>query len=263
MKKKAGEIKAVFFDIDGTLVDFQTHRIPQSTMQALYALREKGIKICVATGRHKGNLEVLENTFDFDAYITINGQYAAHGDTALHKNPFQKADILPVIRHVEKGFYPCYFLGEHEFFLSGINDNVRKLFQEIDSPLPPLCAPAWALENEIYQINAFLTKEQEHTYFTGDEHFQLVRWHPNFADIIPQNGGKEAGIRAVVEAFGLSGEPIMAFGDGENDRTMLQYADIGVAMGNASDFVKSAADYVTTDVADNGVINALRALEVL
>ena len=50
----------------------------------------------------------------------------------------------------------------------------------------------------------------------------------------------------------------MAFGDGENDKEMLEYAGIGVAMGNAKDSVKAVADYVTDSVDDNGIENALR-----
>ena len=56
-------IKAIFFDIDGTLVSFKTHRVPESTKQALKELREKGIKVFIATGRPKlliNNLEDLE-----------------------------------------------------------------------------------------------------------------------------------------------------------------------------------------------------------
>ena len=55
----------------------------------------------------------------------------------------------------------------------------------------------------------------------------------------------------------------MAFGDGGNDVEMLEFAKIGVAMGNASDDVKSIADYVTTDVDNDGILNALKHFNVL
>ena len=65
-------IKAVFFDIDGTLVSFKTHAIPQSTIEALAALRERGIKVFIATGRP---LVAINNLGDqvFDGYVTMNG----------------------------------------------------------------------------------------------------------------------------------------------------------------------------------------------
>lgn len=46
-------VKAIFFDIDGTLVSFQTHTVPESTREALRLLREKGIKVFIATGRQR------------------------------------------------------------------------------------------------------------------------------------------------------------------------------------------------------------------
>ena len=63
-------VKAIFFDIDGTLVSFKNHQIPKSTFDALYKLKEKGIKLFIATGRGKDGLDVL-NDFPFDGYITL------------------------------------------------------------------------------------------------------------------------------------------------------------------------------------------------
>jgi hydroxymethylpyrimidine pyrophosphatase-like HAD family hydrolase len=61
-----------------------------------------------------------------------------------------------------------------------------------------------------------------------------------------------------LEEQGLDRSQIMAFGDGENDMDMLEYAGIGVAMGNASDKVKAVADYVTDTVDNRGIEKALR-----
>ena len=64
-----GKIKAVFFDIDGTLVSFKTHRIPQSTLDAVAALRSRGIKVYIATGRpvpfidNLGELEIRRHDY--------------------------------------------------------------------------------------------------------------------------------------------------------------------------------------------------------
>ena len=66
------KIKAVFFDIDGTLVSFKTHQVPQETKDAIKRLREQGVKVFVATGRMLKMVEVL-NDIEFDGYITYNG----------------------------------------------------------------------------------------------------------------------------------------------------------------------------------------------
>ena len=70
------QIKAIFFDIDGTLRDFETKRIPESTKEALRKAREAGILLFIATGRHKLEIEeenLLED-MEFDGYVTLNGQ---------------------------------------------------------------------------------------------------------------------------------------------------------------------------------------------
>ena len=76
-------------------------------------------------------------------------------------------------------------------------------------------------------------------------------------DVIPEKGGKVAGIRRFLEDFSISQEEIMAFGDGENDMDMLKFAGIGIAMGNADTQVKAIADEVTESVDENGVVRAL------
>ena len=68
-------IKAVFFDIDGTLVSFKTHRVPESTVKAIAALRDRGVRVFVASGRHLLSINNLGD-LQFDGYITLNGGYS-------------------------------------------------------------------------------------------------------------------------------------------------------------------------------------------
>ena len=80
--------KALFFDIDGTLVSFQTHVIPASTIEALTLAHEKGIQIFIATGRPTliiNNLGELQSRGLIDGYITMNGGYCYVGDKIIEK----------------------------------------------------------------------------------------------------------------------------------------------------------------------------------
>ena len=91
----------------------------------------------------------------------------------------------------------------------------------------------------------------------------VTRWCDVFCDIVPSNSSKPAGIRAALEHYGLRQEETIAFGDGGNDIPIIEYAGIGVAMGNATDDVKAAADYVTDTVDEDGVVTALQRFGVL
>ena len=67
--------KAIFFDVDGTLVSFQTHTISPTVVDALHRLRAKGIKLFLATGRHPAMIGYVRSVFPFDGYMTLSGQY--------------------------------------------------------------------------------------------------------------------------------------------------------------------------------------------
>ena len=84
------------------------------------------------------------------------------------------------------------------------------------------------------------------------------RWHPAFTDITAEDADKGKGILAMAAHLGLDPQCTMAFGDGGNDTAMIKAAGIGVAMGNALESLKQDADYTTTSVDDDGILNALR-----
>lgn len=91
----------------------------------------------------------------------------------------------------------------------------------------------------------------------------MGRWHPAFVDVTARGNTKQNGIDQIIRHFGIRLEETMAFGDGGNDIGMLRHAGIGVAMGNAEDDVKAAAEYVTTSVDEHGIANALKRFGII
>lgn len=81
-----------------------------------------------------------------------------------------------------------------------------------------------------------------------DGFFSLIQ-HPDYLEVVPKGCSKSDGIRRVIESAGIRREDVLAVGDSANDLDMLRYAGIGAAMGNASDEVKAAADWVTGTLA--------------
>ena len=147
-----------------------------------------------------------------------------------------------------------------------INPNPRTdVFpKQLNLPLPSPVAPKQILGQKIYQMTPFFTKEEELS--AGDSFFpglEIMRWHPAFVDVIAPGGGKDKGMDAILEHFDIKLEETMAFGDGENDLSMLRHANIGVAMGNAGDYVKGQADYVTSSVDEDGIVTALEHFGIL
>ncbi len=75
---------------------------------------------------------------------------------------------------------------------------------------------------------------------------------------MPKGGGKATGIAKFIAAEGIDQSETMAFGDSENDISMLKFVKIGVVMGNGTPDAKAAADYITSHIDEDGVANALR-----
>ena len=118
-------------------------------------------------------------------------------------------------------------------------------------------------KEKIFQMVIPVSKEEEEILFKGTKNSKAVRWSSMAADIIPKQGGKQIGIQRVLDAYHISNEEAIAFGDGENDIPMLKMVGCGIAMGNASNLVKEVADHVTDVVQKDGILKALKILHIL
>lgn len=256
-------IKAIFFDVDGTLVSMTTRTIPRRTLDSLHALREKGVKLFVATGRHLSMLDEVREQFEFDGYITVSGQFCLCGDTVVHSNPIPRQGMEEMLCAMEKHGFSGMFL-EGEMCWLNLHDGMAEQFlQDFQVKTPPVLPVSRALEQPVYQVITMLSPEGEWKLLEQAWHLRCVRWYHGFTDAMPPDGGKDTGIRAVLDWAGIAPEQTMAFGDGENDLTMFSCVGIGVAMGNANDTVKAQADYVTAHVDEDGITAALKHFGVL
>ena len=255
--------KAIFFDLDGTLVSFQTHEISQNTLNALHTLRDRGIKLFLSTGRHRRMLGYPMSVFPFDGAITLSGQYCTCGGTVLRSNPMTPAAVEELVGAARSNAFSCIFLEGEDIYLNRMTPNTQEFLKDLNLPTPALADPARALGRDVYQGIAFLTPEEEHLLLDRAPHLTTTRWHPHFLDVIPSGGGKDKGVDAVLEHLGIALADSMAFGDGENDLSMLVHCGIGVAMGTASPAVQARADYVTGSVDEDGVVTALEHFGLL
>lgn len=260
-------IKALFFDIDGTLVSFNTHKIPTSTVEAIATAKAKGIKIFIATGRPKAiinNLSALQSRQLIDGYVTMNGGYCFVGDEVIYKKPVPQEDVRTLARLSDEKNFPCIFVTEHKIAVCNPNELVNKIFHEFlhVDPIPEK-PTAEIIGNEIFQMTPFITAEEEKEILPLLPDCASGRWFPAFTDVVGKGISKQKGIDEIIGHFGIALEETMAFGDGGNDIPMLRHAAIGVAMGNASEEVQQSADYVTATVDDDGIWKAMKHFEII
>ena len=256
------KIGAVFFDIDGTLVSFNTHRVSDATVEALAELRRRGVKVILATGRLLNQTEVVSR-IKFDAYITLNGCccLAEDGQTVISKATIPQSDLESIVNYLEENNhpFPCSFMDEVGNTINYVDDRVREVWDNIALPVPPVEDPREVIKRNIYQVNIYVDEVDEAPIVEGYlQHCEATRWHPLFADVNLRGVSKQQGVDTILEYFGIPREEAMAFGDGGNDVSMLGHVKWGVAMGNAVDSAKEAAAYVTDTVDNEGVCKALQ-----
>lgn len=253
------KIKAIFFDIDGTLVSFKTHKVPQETKDAIRRLREHGIKVFVATGRMLKMVEVL-NDIEFDGYITYNGALCVDStrENVIFKNTVPQDELEALVERLRRDRFPVSFMCRDEMYVNYLDELVTRVAKVVEVE-PPIERPVEEIiKEDVFQLCIYV--DEPHLQRIIDETLPGcvgMRWIELFADVNVRGMNKQLGIDKMLEHFGIPLEYAMAFGDGGNDIPMLQHVPYGVAMGNANDAVKAAAAYVTDDVDDNGLVKAL------
>lgn len=256
-------VKIIFFDIDGTLIDIKADTMSDKTKYALQKLKENNILIFAATGRPYYIVPQFDDV-EFNGFLTFNGQLCLYKDKIIYENHLDPQDVKTVIKNATKLNKACMAASDTlmgaNFYDKKLDDymlvadpNGAKVIKNFDD----------LIEGNIYQMMVAATKEQEPEILQDLKHTTCTRWHPEAIDIIPANGGKGIGIQKILNHFGFSADEAMAFGDGGNDKDMLETVGCGVAMGNAIEDVKQVADYITKPVSQDGVYWALKHFNLI
>lgn len=252
-------IKAAFFDIDGTLLSFNTHRVSEGTIRAFDTLHRHGVHTFISSGRPMVLIPPMPVTFE--AHITMNGGLVlVDGHQAILSNPIPSTDLNTWLDFAKRMNLCTMVFTADGMMLAQPNEVGMKLRDQLEFTMPPVVEIDKMRQQEVFQIIALMPAELDSQVASLLPHCRLPRWHPAFTDIVADGNSKARGMEALCRHFGIRQEETLAFGDGANDIEMLEWAGIGVAMGNAEEEVKKHADLVTTDVDHEGIEQAILQL---
>lgn len=255
--------KAIFFDMDGTLSTHGTHRVPESALAALQAVQARGIKIFLATGRHPQLFNPTVKTIPFDGYLALNGQFGYNNDEIIYRKTIPLADKQALVAHLKHHPSSMVFFTEDEMYFNMVDEHAERGMAYLGDPMLPIRDPEICLKQNIFALLAYCDEQTEAAFVKQMPGSTSVRWSPLFADVIPLGGGKDKGIDAMLAYYNIPLAETMAFGDARNDIGMLSHVGLGIAMGDAIDEVKAAADYVTDDLEKDGIATALQHFGVI
>ena len=122
-------IKALFFDIDGTLVSFRTHSVPASTVRALTAAHEAGVRIFISTGRPAPLINNLDPILHLiDGYITVNGAICTVGGQTISRTPIDPEDVRTILGAADRWGVPSLIVGEDRAIVHNHRPIVDQVF---------------------------------------------------------------------------------------------------------------------------------------
>ncbi|MEQ9764125.1 Cof-type HAD-IIB family hydrolase [Streptococcus jiangjianxini] len=271
-------IKAVFFDIDGTLLN-DSKRVEKATVLAIKSLKEQGILVGVATGRGPGFVQPFMDNLGLDFAVTYNGQYIFTRDKILYQNQLPKSLIYRVIRYAGDKKREISLGTASGLVGSGLIEMGTSTFGQIVSRLVPKKLTK-TVENSfkkiirrikpqnidylktimrepVFQIVLVATQGESQKLRDKFPQITITRSSPYSIDLISDGQSKIKGIEKIGDIFDFDLDEVMAFGDSENDMEMLTGVGIGVAMGNGQDKLKSIANYTTDSNNRDGISKAL------
>jgi len=245
--------KILFFDIDGTLIDMNRKKISDKMIEALIRLKERGILLCLATGRGPMGVPRFPGV-EFDAYLTYNGSYCFDGRQTIYSSPIPTEDVKRVIKNASGIGRPVSAATKDRLLANGSDKDLEDYYAISKAELIVAADFDEVVNREaVYQLMLGCREKDYPALLEGADGAKIAAWWDRAADIIPAAGGKGRGIRKVLEHFRLDAADAAAFGDGNNDIEMFQAVGTGVAMENASEQLKAEADEVCGHVAEDGI----------
>lgn len=277
--------KIVFLDVDGTLIDYDA-KLPASAAKAVNEARANGHKVYICTGCSKAEIE-QRNLCDLDGMIGGNGAYVEdNGEVVMHHG-LTREEVKHIVdwcneRHL--GFYLEANSGMYcnDYMLEQGPATMVKYGQGKGADLSQATQNANNFVNsfihltgddlyrdDVNKISFILSDYQDHL----DSKVEFPTLEANtwggkgelalFGDLGPTGITKKTAIEVLLKHLNADVKDTISFGDAKIDLSMFELCAYNVAMGNGGKEIKEAADYITTDVNEDGLYNAFKYLKLI
>lgn len=255
--------KYVFFDIDGTLWGSDM-KVPESTKTAIRKLQKNGHKAFVCTGRAMGNVTDPQfKEIGFDGYIASCGNHIEMDGSILYENNLSYEMVKKIYDVSRKCRLPIIYEGKKYQWLDREGFDGDNYISYIVEHMEDAAVFLDDCRLEEIEANKFSALVNPDTDFEGikkelSPYFDLLEHGEGILEAVPKGTSKATGIEWMCKHLQIALEDTYAIGDSVNDLEMLRFVGHGIAMGNGTQVVKDAAEYVTASVSEDGVQKALQ-----
>ena len=264
-------IELIAVDLDGTLLN-DDHQLSARNEQALKDAMSQGVKVIIATGKTRASATaVLERLQPNAPGIFVQGLMIYQPDgTVSHEQTLEPEVVRQMLTFIEERGYEVVIYSGSRLIANRLNDRVNALTVDYHEPAPELAGPLVNLvdempinkliavrSNEPNRITALRWQLERQLDGRGNVVQSMVR---DMLEVVPPGSSKGTALRTVLKQLNIPAERVLAIGDAENDLAMIKLAGIGVAVANAAQAVKDAADHVVSSNHEDGVAEAVERL---
>lgn len=250
-------ILAVASDFDGTIIKGGMTEPPKRFYDMVEKLLAINIPFIAASGRQYGNLRRLLGPFaDKVSYISENGCLVVHDNKIIHKTIFERSLAMELIADMQKqpggeimvsGENTSYLVTDNTKYIDMLKNRVKHNVMLLDRFED---IPEDILKISIYWETGIPTEPEKWFHNKYDSRLKVVNGGNGWLDFNDINSGKGESLQILADHMNIPIDSIVAFGDNENDVTMLKNAGIGYAVASALPHVRQQADYICENVED-------------
>lgn len=275
------DVRAIALDIDGTLTNDEKVMTPR-TREALLEAQERGVRVILASGRPAHGLDRLSRELELARHggllVSFNGGRVTEAGTGavLFDRPVTAPQVQALLRHLERfEVIPMVTHGDELCVASRANCEILRGGKPVD--IIAYEAGACGLRvREVGDLRAFCTGPEGKVLTAGTDTYMQAHWRELgepfmdelactftsdvYYEFSAKGTTKGAAIAGVLPGLGIDASQLVAFGDAQNDFSMIRLAGCGVAMGNATPEVKAEANLVCGTNNEDGIAGALEQL---
>lgn len=253
---------SIFFDIDGTLID-RYGVVEQSTIKAVDRLKENGHAVYINSGRTKvyiHNKELLEMPFD-GMLCGCGTNLFLHGEELFCRN-IERDLLYHMVEAFNRFDLPMIIEGRDWLYMDhekiGRDPYGESVFQKIRQHAQPIAGNEHIEASKFSVVTQYIEPElADQIMDEFRDLFTIANHDYHVMELTPKDCSKAIAMLEICRHTGVSREETFAFGDGANDVEMLKAAGTGIVMGNGRKPAKDVADYITDDIHEDGIWNAL------
>lgn len=260
--------KAIFFDIDGTIINEETQIIPESAVTSIRKARENGHLIFINTGRTFFNVTEDIRSIGFDGYVCGCGTYIHYNGNILLEKSIPHETCLEIVKKLREYKIEGLFEGRNDVYFDQTRPNSSELarvknqfgIRGFD------VTKSWDDPNIVFdKFVVWINEESDFEAFYSyiSKKFHYIDRGNNFGEVIPKGYSKATGIKFIQQYFNISLEDCYAIGDSSNDLSMFKYVPNSIAMGNSTPSLFNLVSFITKDIEDDGIEYALKYYNII